>query len=363
VSLFLQYFNVEKMGRLPNGPDALFTRRMGVFTKHASVEKAKGGTVFVIAGLGKPKRYFLWEAFTVEDVQHDGTQYTVSGPGWVLLPPQALAGKEFEAFKAACANFVTFRNIDELPYKDVLQKTAHRFQRDAPDAACETFCDGLIAALPNNGDAVYYRGTVRQRLGKAAAAREDFHQALALGTNFAAEANAALAEKDKVPGQGGKEPKPQKTLASQIVARGVFAAPAAGTKPPGVSDAAYRAVLLRRGNEEFRQRLLGAYGGKCAITGADAPEALEVALLTGDGTGPLETANALLLRGDVRTLFELNLIRVHPASRKVFVADSLKRGSYAKLMARQLRLPANADDRPSLEALQKRWDAAGGAKR
>jgi hypothetical protein len=90
VSLYIQYFNVEKMGRLPNGADALNTTRMGVYTKNASVEKSKGGTVYVLTGLGKPKRYYLWEAFTVEDIEKDGTQYTVSGPGWVLMPPQVL---------------------------------------------------------------------------------------------------------------------------------------------------------------------------------------------------------------------------------------------------------------------------------
>jgi hypothetical protein len=116
--------------------------------------------------------------------------------------------------------------------------------------------------------------------------------------------------------------------------------------------------MQRRGQEDLRQKLLQAYGGKCAITGADAEQALEVALLSGDGTGPLDVSNAILLRGDVRTLFDLNLIRVHPGSRKVFIADVLKRGSYAKLMARQLRLPEKAEDQPKLEALQKRWDAA-----
>jgi hypothetical protein len=61
----LQYFNVEKMGRLPNGTDALFTTRMGVFTKLAAAQETKGSQVFVITGLGKPKRYYLWETFTI----------------------------------------------------------------------------------------------------------------------------------------------------------------------------------------------------------------------------------------------------------------------------------------------------------
>jgi len=99
VKNYLQYFNVEKMGRFPNGEEALFPSRMGVFTKFGGAPDTKGHTVFVIAGLGKPKAYFLWEVFTVDDVQSDGTQYTVSGPGWVLLPPALLTGKDFDAFK------------------------------------------------------------------------------------------------------------------------------------------------------------------------------------------------------------------------------------------------------------------------
>jgi hypothetical protein len=246
-----------------------------------------------------------------------------------------------------------------LPYKDVLRKTADKYRRDKVDAACEKFCDELIKLLPNNGDTFFYRGGVRQRLGKAAA-KEDFTRALQLGTNFTVEANAALAPPAEAPAPSSAKPA-RNPMAEQIVARGVFATPA-GKKPAGVPDAIHRAVLLRRGQEEFRQKLMQAYGGKCAITGADAEDVLEVALLTGDGLGPLEKSNAVLLRGDVRTLFDLNLIRIHPASKKIFIAESLKRGSYAKLMARQLRLPAKTEDQPGQEALRKRWEAAGGSK-
>jgi hypothetical protein len=45
---FLQYFNIEKMGRFPNGADALLTTRMGVFTKLASVQQAFFLFVFLI---------------------------------------------------------------------------------------------------------------------------------------------------------------------------------------------------------------------------------------------------------------------------------------------------------------------------
>jgi hypothetical protein len=356
VKTYIQYFNCEKMGRFPNGAEALLTRRMGVFTKLPSVQEAKGGTVFVITGLGKPKRYYLWEAFTIEDVQSDGKQFTVSGPGWVLLPPQALEGKTFEKFKAACANFVSFRAIDDQPYKDTLRALADRFHLADVNGACETFCTELINALPKNGDACYYRATVRQRLKNPAGAREDFARAIELGTNFPQEAEAGR-QSPAAPAAGkagGRE-----RVAEQIVARGVFATQA--RKPAGVAEGVWRAVLQRRGQEEFRQQLLKAYDGRCAVTGSDGEPALEAALIDPDAaTGAQEVANGLLLRGDVRTLFDLNLLRIHPRTRKVVLADALRKSAYARLAARQLRLPARPEDRPSVEALQRRWEAGGG---
>ena len=104
-------------GKVWNGADALLTTRLGVFTKLATVQQAKGGTLYVVSGFGKPKKYVLWEAFTIEDVTKQDDQFVVSGPGRVLLPPAPLEGKEFEKFKTACANFVGFRKIDDLPHR------------------------------------------------------------------------------------------------------------------------------------------------------------------------------------------------------------------------------------------------------
>jgi hypothetical protein len=368
VDHYLQYFNCEKMGRFPNGAEALLTRRMGVFTKLASVKEAKGATIFVIVGLGKPKTYYLWESFTIEDVAFDGEQYTLSGPGWVLLPPQALAGKAFEAFKAACANFVSFRRIDDLPYHKTLHQVADQFHLPDVTPACETFCDELIRQLPKNGDACYYRGTIRQRLKKADGAREDFQKAVEVGTNFRHEAELALKGKAPAaaaPGKAAEAPKDR--IAEQAVAKGRFARGSDGAgrgdrKPFDMAESVWQAIRQRRGQEAFRQKLLEAYGGKCAVTGSDGDAALEAAYILGtEETGPQEVPNALLLRADVHTLFDLNLIRIHPRTRKIFVAESLKKGSYAKLIARQLRLPEKPEDRPSIEALRQRWEASGKA--
>jgi hypothetical protein len=97
------------------------------------------------------------------------------------------------------------------------------------------------------------------------------------------------------------------------------------------------------------------------VTGYDGDVALEAALIDGDAaSGPFEVTNGLLLRGDVRTLFDLNLIRIHPRTRKVYLADALKKSRYARYWARQLRLPEDRDSWPSAEALERRWDAGGG---
>lgn len=363
---YLQYFNCEKMGRFPNGADALFTQRMGVFTKLPSVKEAKGATVFVITGLGKPKIYYLWESFTIEDVTWDGEQYTLSGPGWVLLPPQPLKGKAFETFKAACANFVRFRRIDDLPYHKTLRQIADQYH--LPDATpdCEAFCDELIRQLPKYGDAYYYRATVRRRLNKEEAAREDFRKAIEVGTNFRHEAELALKGRaPAAPTTGKAAEAPKDRIAEQVVARGRFArgsedAGRGEKKPFDMPESLWQAIRQRRGQEAFRQKLLAAYGGKCAVTGSDSDAALEAAYIVGtEETGPQEVSNGLLLRADIHTLFDLNLIRIHPRTRKIFVAESLKKGSYAKLIARQLRLPDKPEDRPSVEALQERWEASG----
>jgi hypothetical protein len=289
------------MGRFPNGADALLTTRMGVFTKLATVQQAKGGTVYVISGFGKPKKYVLWEAFTIEDVTRQDDQFVVSGPGWVLLPPATLEGKEFETFKAACANFIGFRKIDDQPYRETLKKIAAANNKPALTPECEGFCDELVKAFPKMGDAYYYRAHVRQRHGNAAGAKADYEKAVQLGTNFPAEAQDAMHQE-----QPGVEAAGPSDLAAQVVSKGVFAANL--KKPAGVFEVAWRGVLQRRGNEDFRQKLLKAYGGKCAVTGSDAEAVLEVALI--DPEGPNEAKNALLLlRSDVRTLFDLNLLR------------------------------------------------------
>jgi hypothetical protein len=127
----IQYHNYQKLQVLPRR-DPIFLEGKGyIDTRVKSVANARGDTAFLILGIGKPKRsFFLWERFEIESVESrtvydDETQRSVetflaTGAGWQLIPPARLQGKEFDAFRRACADFAGFRSIDHLPYLQTL---------------------------------------------------------------------------------------------------------------------------------------------------------------------------------------------------------------------------------------------------
>jgi predicted restriction endonuclease len=66
-----------------------------------------------------------------------------------------------------------------------------------------------------------------------------------------------------------------------------------------------------RGQPEFRNRLIAAYGGVCAVTGCNAVAALEACHLAPySGAQSNHVTNGLLLRADIHTLFDLDLIGI-----------------------------------------------------
>jgi hypothetical protein len=125
--IYLQYHNCEQQENLPHA-FSLEPLRLQIHTKLASAKKASG-RVILIAGLGKPRQYYLWSTFTIDRFQQkpDG-QMVLEGPGWQLAPPQQLIGADFNRFKASCANFIGFRQITELPFTRKLVQLAERYQ-------------------------------------------------------------------------------------------------------------------------------------------------------------------------------------------------------------------------------------------
>lgn len=117
-----------------------------------------------------------------------------------------------------------------------------------------------------------------------------------------------------------------------------------------------RAVHARQGQQAFRRKLISAYGARCAITGERAEWVLEAAHITPyRGTKTNATANGMLLRADIHTLFDLALIAIDPDTRKVKVSKTLGRTPYVKLRGKKLTEPHAASARPSTAALREHF--------
>lgn len=70
-------------------------------------------------------------------------------------------------------------------------------------------------------------------------------------------------------------------------------------------------IKARRGQSLFRQKLIEAYTGRCAITGCSVKEVLEAAhILPYKGEHTNILSNGILLRADIHTLFDLGLINI-----------------------------------------------------
>jgi putative restriction endonuclease len=138
----------------------------------------------------------------------------------------------------------------------------------------------------------------------------------------------------------------------------------AGTFDPiGVIDARERVmaqIVRRRGQPEFRRQLLAAYGGRCAISGCDAIEALEAAHITPfRGKDTNRADNGILLRADLHTLFDLGLLAINASELTVLLAPALAIGAYAILRGKKIQIPGEANLRPSAAALKAHRDWSG----
>jgi Predicted restriction endonuclease len=119
-------------------------------------------------------------------------------------------------------------------------------------------------------------------------------------------------------------------------------------------ERASRAVALRRGQPKFRKKLLGIYGGACAVTGTLLPPVLEAAHIVpymGEKTN--HVTNGILLRADIHTLFDLGLLGINQ-SYEVVVSSSMKKTEYESYNGNKINLPANKAEWPSLAALKSR---------
>jgi hypothetical protein len=122
-----------------------------------------------------------------------------------------------------------------------------------------------------------------------------------------------------------------------------------------------RAIRERRGQQGFRESLRSRYGDQCLVTGCKVLAILEAAHINPyRGQTDHHVENGLLLRADIHTLFDLDLLGVEPNHLRVEVHPAID-DEYGGFSGR--RLLCRADRTPSLEQLEIRYQAFRERKR
>ena len=115
-------------------------------------------------------------------------------------------------------------------------------------------------------------------------------------------------------------------------------------------------IARRQGQPAFRARLLAAYGGRCAITGCDVPDALEAAHIR-PYRGPASNTvnNGILLRADLHTLLDKQLIAINPDSRRLQLSRSLQDTVYSSLTGKPITDPQDPATALAEKLLRQAW--------
>lgn len=117
----------------------------------------------------------------------------------------------------------------------------------------------------------------------------------------------------------------------------------------------YRQIRERRGQQTFRDSLCSRYGSRCVVTGCGILDVLEAAHIKPyRGVDDNHEDNGLLLRADIHTLFDLDLLGIEPASLIVRLHPSLKNDSHYSSMEGSRLLVASGCP-PSAAALRLRY--------
>lgn len=115
-------------------------------------------------------------------------------------------------------------------------------------------------------------------------------------------------------------------------------------------------IVERRGQADFRDKLIAAYEGRCAVTGSNAVAALEAAhIVPYCGPKSNHVSNGILLRCDIHTLFDLYLVEIDPHDLAITLGPALRDTTYNDLQGKRLFVPSDSTSHPSHEALVQRW--------
>jgi hypothetical protein len=115
-------------------------------------------------------------------------------------------------------------------------------------------------------------------------------------------------------------------------------------------------VRRRRGQRQFRFKMIERFGETCAFSGDQPPQVLEAAHLYSFAERPEHHATGgLLLRRDFHALFDAHLMTVNPNSWKIEIAPRLHDyETYRPMSQRDLQVPSNV--RPSQSLLETHYE-------
>lgn len=118
-------------------------------------------------------------------------------------------------------------------------------------------------------------------------------------------------------------------------------------------EAVFRQIRARRGQQDFRADLRSRYGDACMISNCRLMDVVEAAHIKPYHVGAdHHPANGLLLRADIHTLFDLDLIGIEPDTLIVRVHPAASAAGYGQFDGLKLACGLR---RPSADALARRW--------
>ncbi|WP_375790737.1 HNH endonuclease [Bradyrhizobium sp. vgs-9] len=116
-----------------------------------------------------------------------------------------------------------------------------------------------------------------------------------------------------------------------------------------------REISLRRGQKQFRDRLIRRYGLRCQISGFDFAAAIEAAHIRPYASSEDNGAgNGLLLRSDLHILFDLGFVGINPATLRIALNPACMCSGYREFDGVLLFVGETTGPDPS--ALAQHWE-------
>jgi hypothetical protein len=120
-----------------------------------------------------------------------------------------------------------------------------------------------------------------------------------------------------------------------------------------------RQIRSRRGQQKFREKLRERFQDTCLVTQCKLPDLLEAAHISPyRGDKDHHPSNGLLLRADIHTLFDLELLGIEPATLQICLSPKVKGMGYDAYAGKTLGCAPGLLSREALEARWKQFQAS-----